>query len=245
MKPFRTLVFSPQAARLSRLLLHDPLFHLMDSTDGECDVFSMIQKNQPDLVILDDALPGTDMDRLMARLPKECIAPPRVLLLTEKEYEWDGPADETLSPAFPDAAFFHALHQAILPTLSRAGNQLVRPRFETAQALCQSLNVDTVLKGSTYMCLCAAWQSLMPTPASMGKLYDMLSDRLSVSPAAAERCIRTAIEFTWLHGDLTAISALFGNTVDAEKGKPTNAEFISLLAQHVKETALKQMREQE
>ena len=50
--------------------------------------------------------------------------------------------------------------------------------------------------------------------------------------------MRTAVESTWLHGNLEAIQQLFGFSVDADRGKPTNAEFLSMLAEHVRrETA--------
>ena len=46
--------------------------------------------------------------------------------------------------------------------------------------------------------------------------------------------MRTAAEDTWLRGDWEEIQTLFGLTVDPEKGKPTNAELLSMLAEHAR-----------
>ena len=51
-----------------------------------------------------------------------------------------------------------------------------------------------------------------------------------VKPQAVEKAIRTAVESTWLSGSLNAIQSLFGYSVDAERGKPTNAEFLAMLS---------------
>ena len=49
-----------------------------------------------------------------------------------------------------------------------------------------------------------------------------------------ERNIRYAIEKTWEKGNIENINKLFGYTVDSEKGKPTNSEFLFLIADNIK-----------
>lgn len=48
-----------------------------------------------------------------------------------------------------------------------------------------------------------------------------------------ERAIRHAIEITWTNGNTNAINKIFGYTVSARKGKPTNSEFIALITDFV------------
>ena len=49
-----------------------------------------------------------------------------------------------------------------------------------------------------------------------------------------ERAIRHAIEVCWYRGDIEMLESYFGNTVSPDKGKPTNREFISLVAEKVR-----------
>ena len=50
-----------------------------------------------------------------------------------------------------------------------------------------------------------------------------------------ERAIRHLIEVTWSRGDWDILNRYFGNTVSAEKGKPTNGEFIARMSNVVKQ----------
>ena len=98
-------------------------------------------------------------------------------------------------------------------------------------------------KGGTGKSTAAAALACAPQGAASysGRLYPWTAAAFGVTPGAVERAIRTAVEDTWLHGDLAAIQALFGFSVDAERGKPTNAEFLSMLAQHIREELARQM----
>ena len=50
-----------------------------------------------------------------------------------------------------------------------------------------------------------------------------------------ERAIRHLIEVTWSRGDWDSLNRCFGNTVSAEKGKPTNGEFIARMSNVIKQ----------
>lgn len=65
-------------------------------------------------------------------------------------------------------------------------------------------------------------------------LYPQLAARFDTTASRVERAIRHLIEVTWARGDLEILERYFGNTVNAEKGKPTNGEFIARLANVVK-----------
>lgn len=61
---------------------------------------------------------------------------------------------------------------------------------------------------------------------SICELYSKVADEYDVDPMNVERNIRHAIKVAWSRGDRNAQLALFGHTVDTNKGKPTNSEFI-------------------
>lgn len=65
-------------------------------------------------------------------------------------------------------------------------------------------------------------------------IYEQVGYSFLVKKSNVERNIRYAIENTWEQGNVTEIDKLFGYTVDKEKGKPTNSEFIFLIADKIK-----------
>jgi two-component system response regulator (stage 0 sporulation protein A) len=62
------------------------------------------------------------------------------------------------------------------------------------------------------------------------QLYPNIAHEYNTTPSRVERAIRHAIEVAWGRGQVEAIDALFGYTVSIGKGKPTNSEFIAMVA---------------
>lgn len=62
------------------------------------------------------------------------------------------------------------------------------------------------------------------------ELYPMIAEKNRTTPSRVERAIRHAIEVAWNRGKLETLNALFGYTVQNDKGKPTNSEFIAIIA---------------
>ena len=62
------------------------------------------------------------------------------------------------------------------------------------------------------------------------QLYPDIATKYSTTPSRVERAIRHAIEVAWGRGDQKITENIFGYTVSADKGKPTNSEFIAMIA---------------
>lgn len=62
------------------------------------------------------------------------------------------------------------------------------------------------------------------------QLYPDLAKKYKTTPSRVERAIRHAIEVAWNRGQLEAVESIFGYTVNSNKGKPTNSEFIAMIA---------------
>ena len=54
--------------------------------------------------------------------------------------------------------------------------------------------------------------------------------KFKTTPSRVERAIRHAIEVAWSRGEQAAVERIFGYTISAAKGKPTNSEFIAMIA---------------
>lgn len=61
-------------------------------------------------------------------------------------------------------------------------------------------------------------------------LYPTVAKKFSTTSSRVERAIRHAIETAWNRGDLDTLNKFFGYTVSNTKGKPTNSEFIAMIA---------------
>lgn len=60
-------------------------------------------------------------------------------------------------------------------------------------------------------------------------LYPSIAKKYKTTSSSVERTIRHAIEIAWRRGDIEVLEEIFGNTVSAGRGKPTNSEFMALL----------------
>lgn len=65
-------------------------------------------------------------------------------------------------------------------------------------------------------------------------LYPTIAKKHQTTPSRVERAIRHAIEVAWSRGKMDTIEELFGYTVSGGKGKPTNSEFIALIADKIR-----------
>lgn len=62
------------------------------------------------------------------------------------------------------------------------------------------------------------------------QLYPDIARKYKTTPSRVERAIRHAIEVAWGRGQQDTVENIFGYTVSAAKGKPTNSEFIAMIA---------------
>jgi two-component system response regulator (stage 0 sporulation protein A) len=65
-------------------------------------------------------------------------------------------------------------------------------------------------------------------------LYPTIAKMHQTTPSRVERAIRHAIEVAWNRGKMDTIDSLFGYTINTGKGKPTNSEFVALIADKIR-----------
>lgn len=119
-----------------------------------------------------------------------------------------------------------------LPALS---GLLLPEAAALAQALLHALGVPARLRAWEFLpdmvALSAVHPSLM-ADLSHG-LYPLTAQRHSMTAAAVERSLRLCVESTWNRGQLTALERFFGSSVDPERGKPTNREFLRCMQERL------------
>ena len=65
-------------------------------------------------------------------------------------------------------------------------------------------------------------------------IYPEIATRYNTTSSRVERAIRHAIEISWIRGDLKVMEDIFGNSIDFERSKPTNSEFLTTIADRLK-----------
>lgn len=85
-----------------------------------------------------------------------------------------------------------------------------------------------------YYCRQAIWHILLRRDRpKIFEIYDEVAREYGTTRACVERNIRYCVERTWEKGNIDSIYEFFGYTVSPEKGKPTNSEFLFLIADRI------------
>ncbi|MBR6186412.1 MAG: hypothetical protein IKQ41_09150 [Clostridia bacterium] len=248
-EPARTWIAAPETLKIEALLGGRPEFMILGGdADGRGAARSVLAA-QPDFLILEDTLRSADGYWVLDQLRQSAVCPPRVLFLCAcGESAWTDlaarkGADAVLSKACAPADFLRSALETVSLPLPRLSAPMEAERLKIAEALIDELGVrDRFLGRRDMICACAALACAPWMQSSLSiRLYPYVAGQRGASPRAVEKAIRTAVEDTWLRGDLKAIGRLFGFSVDAERGKPTNAEFLAMIAQHVRTETQKRL----
>ena len=108
-----------------------------------------------------------------------------------------------------------------------------RQNLETlVTAIIHEIGVPAHIKGYQYLreAILIAVEDMDVINAVTKVLYPEVAKRFGTTASRVERAIRHAIEVAWDRGDLETLQRYFGYTVNSAKGKPTNSEFIAMIA---------------
>ena len=120
--------------------------------------------------------------------------------------------------------------QAVLAPQIRTGS---KPSIEAmVTSIIHEIGVPAHIKGYQYLreAIIIAVNDMDVINAITKVLYPQVAKAFQTTPSRVERAIRHAIEVAWDRGDLDTLQRFFGYTVSNTKGKPTNSEFIALIA---------------
>ena len=221
------------------------------SSDG-LETLSLIQTARPDVVLLDLIQQRLDGLGILRRLAGREDAPP-VLVLTGfvnaavvAECAKLGAAYFIPKPC-DTAALMQCLRQyakaekrppAAVPGLVPAPKVPAPAPAHLESAVTNILHemgVPAHIKGFQYL-RAGILFTIRGTGSVTGitkVLYPEIAKRFSATPACVERAMRHAIEIAWNRGDFEMQQKIFRGTISGAKGKPTNGEFIALLAEHI------------
>lgn len=98
------------------------------------------------------------------------------------------------------------------------------------------VGVPAHIKGYQYLreAIIMAIKDMSAIGAITKIMYPSIAKKFKTTPSRVERAIRHAIEVAWDRGDLDTLQGYFGYTISGVKGKPTNSEFISMIADRLR-----------
>lgn len=240
MTAYRVYLASESALSLEKRIGADGRFRVLGGGGKAEDAIRCGIALQPDCVVLDMHLAGGDALTVLSSWRRAMAAPPRVLVRCP--YPGDGWKEKLLSAGADrvtddgDGVLLSRLWETAETPLPALAAPDAEKRRQIARGLLDRLGMARELKGYRYILEGAAALCCAPQlgDSLAGRLYPYLAEQFDTTPGAVERAVRTAAEDTWLRGDWEESQALFGLTVDPEKGKPTNAELLSMLAEHAR-----------
>ena len=200
--------------------------------DGS-EALKKASENRPDLLVMDVMLSGMDGISVLRQLQKQGDAPMTIFIsafISERmlaEISELGAAYFLLKP-FEPSILLDKLRGLFLAAPQAAPSSLKT----RVTSVIHEIGVPAHIKGYQYL-----REAIMITVKDMDVinavtkvLYPEVAKRYATTPSRVERAIRHAIEVAWDRGDLETLQKYFGYTVSNAKGKPTNSEFIAMIA---------------
>ncbi|MBO4992210.1 MAG: sporulation transcription factor Spo0A [Firmicutes bacterium] len=207
-------------------------------------------EEKPDILILDMIMPYLDglavMERIYEMLPEEA---PKTLILsalgqesiTQKAIGMG--ASYYLVKPFDLASLVSRLHlmagmdkekhpKHSMDSVIRSGMGDEESLEIAITNIIHEVGVPAHIKGYHYLrdAIAMVVDNMEVLGAVTKELYPAIAEQNHTTPSRVERAIRHAIEVAWNRGKIETLNALFGYTIHNDKGKPTNSEFIAIIA---------------
>ena len=237
------------AALLADTLAAERDMELVGAAADGPEALNQLQSLKPDLLLLDLVLPKLDGLEVLRRLPETGCKCPVIVLsgFMNSQVVADcaalGAAYFMPKPC-DTAALLERVRQiggagsedAALEGIDCRPAAQAQRREADLEALVteiiHEIGVPAHIKGYQYLreAIILTIKDMDIINAVTKVLYPEVAKRFSTTPSRVERAIRHAIEVAWDRGDIEVLQKYFGYTVSNIKGKPTNSEFIAMIA---------------
>ena len=216
-------------------------FQLIGTAYNGLEALQIIKENSPDIIILDIIMPHLDGIGVLERLSlDDSPNRPRIIVLTALGQE------SVTQQAASLGADYYILKPFDFNILGARMRQLTdkknAPLYGKAASaknhdvavtnIILEMGVPAHLKGYHY--LRDAILMIIRDSSMMGavtkELYPTIASKYQTTSSGVERAIRHAIELSWDRGNSEIMTRYFGHTISQERGKPTNSEFIAMVA---------------
>ena len=241
---------------LGEIIEQDHDLNLIGKANNGEDMYHLIKEKEPDVVLLDLIMPKLDGLSVMEKInaDDQITKRPEFIVVTAVGQEritedaFDLGADYFMLKPFDNKMLLNRIKH-----IRRAGERRVRemnrPRQKEEENTYNSGNLETDvtdiiheigvpahIKGYQYLrdAITISVEEKEMLVSVTKVLNPTIAKKHGTTSSRVERAIRHAIEVAWSRGKMDTIDALFGYTVSTGKGKPTNSEFIALIADKIR-----------
>lgn len=239
-------------------------FNVVGVAKNGIEALKFIDENKPDLVILDIIMPHLDGLGVLEKLNlnKDSELAPKIIVLSAVgqdkitqnaiklgiDYYVLKPFDmdvfiKRIRQMFnisSDQKYF--VHKEESEATLSKGLENVSKEIETMDleseitSIIHEIGVPAHIKGYFYLreAISMVVNDIELLSAVTKELYPSIARRYNTTSSRVERAIRHAIEVAWSRGQIESINKIFGYTIHNEKGKPTNSEFIAMVADRLR-----------
>lgn len=210
-------------------------FTVVGSAGDGMEAVRLIGQYRPELVVMDVVLPGLDGLGVLKQLKDRGDAAKVIMLsafcgdrVVAEAMELG--ASYFLPKPFETEALLDRMHSVFgQPAAPESGSGTLK---NMVTSIIHEIGVPAHIKGYQYLreAIIIAVDDMDVINAVTKVLYPEVAKRFATTPSRVERAIRHAIEVAWDRGDLETLQKYFGYTVSNAKGKPTNSEFIAMIA---------------
>lgn len=222
------------------------------AADGE-DALLQIRRTKPDVVLLDLIMPKIDGLEVMGRVQHPDFPhQPEIIVVSAVSQE------SVTEQAFALGAAYYILKpfdtrvvMSRIKSVSQTEEQegkVISTVFENhyrkqsnslesdVTQMIHEIGVPAHIKGYQYLrdAIIMSVNDVEILGSITKRLYPSIAKKHKTTSSRVERAIRHAIETAWSRGKMDTIEELFGYTVSDRKGKPTNSEFIALIADKIR-----------
>ena len=224
---------------------------LVGSAADGVEALRLIKELRPEVLLTELMLPKLDGLELLRRLPETGVSP-RVIVLTGF-FNAKVVADCSALGAdyfLPKPCELQTLFERIRQAADRSEPQQIPVGVDfaavrrsaamdadaeleaTVTEIIHEIGVPAHIKGYQYLreAIILTIKDMEMINAVTKVLYPEVAKHFGTTPSRVERAIRHAIEVAWDRGDIEVLQKYFGYTVSNIKGKPTNTEFIAMIA---------------
>ena len=223
--------------------------------DGE-EAYNLIKSKEPDVVLLDIVMPKLDGLSVMNKIKNDrnIRKYPAFIIITaigqEKitEDAFSMGADYYIMKPFDNEMVLKRIKyvkEQNNQTISEGKKYNVYEKKEDYQEInlesdvtdiIHEIGVPAHIKGYQYLreAIMMSVEDIEMLNSITKILYPTIAKKFQTTPSRVERAIRHAIEVAWSRGKMDTIDELFGYTIHNGKGKPTNSEFIALIADKIR-----------
>ncbi len=240
---------------LSRVVDSDEELQVIGTAVNGEELLEIIRSKQPDVVLMDMIMPKLDGLTVLERVNSDTdMKKPAFIVISAVSHE------KMTEDAFALGADYYILkpfdNDMVVNRIKRVRSRVMRNGSRSQKLGIQNIQreddrghlesdvteiihevgIPAHIKGYQYLRDAIVMSvSNMEMLNSITKiLYPTIAKRHQTTPSRVERAIRHAIEVAWTRGKMDTIDELFGYTVSNGKGKPTNSEFIALIADKIR-----------